>query len=342
MRLLSIVQSVAIAAFLGGAAAAQEDTSAPVAAQPAAINTNNVQKPSVIPNAAATYAQFHDDLSEVGSRPLTSQQQIEQQLDAIGGQNANKLTSGWMSYSALVAAQNSEFAHSVRDIDGFYGRDRLLAALEKNPAYIVSLDGGNRALQSALAAAEADAQRVGGVAAFLQSQERTLQSQTWIKQRIRDGAQRAERLTSLTRVGQPVSEEARAMFQGSDLSAILENAGNAGSSSVWDRAQRIATSAPRSAISSFSTRTYDVNPARRQTANHMASLAAYEILGEATTSHQGVRKAMNDRKALDCFNFAQLQLFGCVASQSDHYGLQACLRQHAISDVGECVGDVAK
>lgn len=342
MRLLSFVQSVAIAAFLGGAATAQEDTSAAMAAQPAAINTNITEKPSVIPSAAATYAQFHDDLSDVGSRPLTSTQQIEEKLNAIGGQNASKLTSGWMSYSALVAAQDSEFAHSVRDIDGYYGRERLLAALEKNPAYVVSLDGGGRALQSALAAAEADAQRVGGVAAFLQSQERTLQSQSWIKQRIRDGAQRAERLTSLTRVGQPVSAEARAMFQGPDLSNILANAGNAGQSSVWDRAQRIATNAPRSAISSLSTRTYEVNPSRRQTANHMASLAAYEIIGEATTNHKGVQTAMNDRKAFDCFDFAQLQLLGCVRSQSDHYGLQACMRQHAISDVGECVGDVAK
>ena len=51
---------------------------------------------------------------------------------------------------------------------------------------------------------------------------------------------------------------------------------------------------------------------------------------------------MNDRKAEDCFDFAQLQLRGCVAGQSDHYGLQACLRQHAISDVGACVGEVAR
>ena len=127
MRLLSIVQSVAIATLLGGAAVAQEDTSAAVAAQPAAINTNNVpEKPSVIPNSAATYAQFHDEfVRRWQSSADVHTDQIEEKLNTIGGQNASKLTSGWMSYSALVAAQDSEFAHSVRDIDGYYGRDRL-------------------------------------------------------------------------------------------------------------------------------------------------------------------------------------------------------------------------
>ena len=74
----------------------------------------------------------------------------------------------------------------------------------------------------------------------------------------------------------------------------------------------------------------------------MAALAAFEIIGEASSSQAGVRKAMSDRKAEDCFDFAQMQLRGCVAGQSDHYGLQACMRQHAISDIGECVGEVAR
>ncbi len=294
---------------------------------------------NVITSAATTYATYQGDVAKVKQRALSSQSDIEQNLDALGGHNAGKLTSGWMSYSALVAAQNREFANSVREIESYYGRERFMNGLRKSPAYATSLKGGDKALQSALAAAVSDANHINSAASFLESQEATLQNQSWVKERIRDGAERASRLKSMTYSGRPASSSARDMLSSSNLGTLLSQAGQ---SNAWDRATRIATNAPISAISSLTQRRYSVNPARSETANHMASLAAFEIIGAANTSDAGVAKAMNDRKAKDCFEFAQLQLNGCVRSQSDHYGLQACMRKHAVSDIGKCVGDVAR
>lgn len=314
--------------------------SAPTAQPVRQVSTTASSAPSgVITSAASTYATYQGDVSQVKARALSSQSDIEQKLSALGGHNSGKLTSGWMSYSALVAAQNREFANSVREIESYYGRERFLNGLRKSPGYATSLKGGDKALQSALAAAESDAMFISSAASFLESQEASLQNQSWVKERIRDGAERASRLKSQTYSGRPISSSARDMFRSSNLGTILAQAGQ---SNAWERATRIATNAPMSALSSLTQRRYSVNPARTETANHMASLAAFEIVGAANTSDVGVIKAMNDRRAKDCFEFAQLQLNGCVRSQSDHYGLQACMRKHAVSDIGKCVGDVAQ
>ena len=345
MRMKKWIAPALLALGLTAEAHAQEaaQQAQPTPAVETGQNTAEAKQPSVIPQAAATYATFQGDIGEVSNNRFENQSQIEQSLQQLGGHNPDQLTGGWMSYSALVAAQNREFAASIHDIDAYYGRDRLLAALEKNPAYVTKLPGGEKALQAALSAAKADERRMASAAAFLQSQEAYLQNQDWIQQRIRDGKQRADALLSMSYSGRPVSSSASQLFSGDNVGNLLQNAGTNGATSVWDRASILVSNAPGSALSSITSgRTYSVSPGRTETTNHMASLAAYEIIGEATSSHTGVRQAMSDRKAKDCFDFAQIQLRGCVAGQSSHYGLQACLREHAISDVGECVGEVAR
>ena len=120
MRLLKLIAPAALAVGLASTSFAQ--TATPEAQSAAA--TASPAKRSVIPSAAATYATFQGDIGEIGAKPLSSQAEIEQKLDALGGHNPGKLTNGWMSYSALVAAQNREFAASVRDIDSYYGKFR--------------------------------------------------------------------------------------------------------------------------------------------------------------------------------------------------------------------------
>ena len=347
MRILNWIVPAVIAAGMASTSFAQDNTIQteeiqPEVVQPTSAPASTTAVSSVIPSAAATYATLQGDIGEIGSKPLASQADIEQKLETLGGHNPAKLTSGWLSYSALVAAQNREFAMSMRDLDGYYGRKQVMAVIAKNPAFVTTLDGGDNALKSALAAAKADSRRMESVAAFLESQESTLQNQGWVKERIRDGKARADKLLSMSYSGRPVSESARQLFAADNVGDLLQNAGNPGATSVWDRASLLVSKAPGSALSSFTGPDVEVNPTRSATANNMAALAAYEILGAADPTDAGVKKALNDRKAEDCFDFAQLQLRGCVAGQSDHYGLQACLREHAISDVGECVGEVVK
>ncbi|WP_018996560.1 hypothetical protein [Hirschia maritima] len=346
MRLTRWFQCLTIATLSAGIAGAQTVQTTKVSqpgnnVQPTYASTQSARSgPSaLVTSAAATYATYQGDVSQVRNRAFSSQGEIEQRLNELGGHNATKLTSGWMSYSALVAAQNREFANSVREIESYYGRERFLNGLRKSPGYATTLKGGDKALQSALAAAEADARYISSAASFMESQEAHLQNQSWVKERIRDGAQRATKLKSMTYSGRPVSSTARNMFNSSNIGSILAQAGQ---SNAWERARSIATNAPMSAFSSLTQRRYSVNPARTETANHMASLAAYEIIGASNTSDIGFVKAMNDRRAKDCFEFAQQQLNQCVGTQSDHYGLQACMRKHAVSDIGECVGDVAQ
>ncbi len=350
MRLLNWFQSAALAAVLVSTASAQSTAPATKSALTtgatqtyASANANAANSApaslSAIPATATTYAGYQGEVAELRAKPLSSREEIDVRLESMGGQNPRNLTAGWMSYSALITAQNKEFAAGVRDIEAYYGREVLMNALSKG-SYVMQIKGADRALQGAYAAAEADAQHMQATANFMEAQQADLQNQKWIKERIYDGQQRATRLKSLASAATaPVSDHANELFTTANIETLLSDSGSA---AIWDRASRIASNAPRSALTSFTGRQYSVDRAYTGTARNMAALAAYEIMDAADTSVAGVSSAMNDTTANRCFSDASFELRGCVAAMSEHYGLQACLRKHAIEQMGSCVDGIAQ
>jgi hypothetical protein len=300
--------------------------------------------PKVMQNAAAAYYDYQGEVSNIRDKPLAGAEQLDQALDTFGAQNPDQLSAGWISYGAMIAAQNKDFADAVRDIDGFYGRDRVMSGMRNDVGYARTLKGGDTALQSALAANNQDAVRISSAAAYVKDQAIKLQNVAWGKSRLKDPSGVATKLKASAKTTRPLGDAASKFFTGPDLNLVLAN-GTQGSS-LWDKVSVITAAAPAAALGTapvtVAPASIKVDPKREGTANRMVTLAAFHVLEAEKTNHDDVKAAMRDKSTYDCIDWSQLQLQACVSAAYTRADLSFCLAEHAIGDAGACFAGVAR
>ena len=298
--------------------------------------------PRLLPSAAAAYGEYQSEVSTIQAAPLKSASELDKALDKFGAQNADQLSSGWVSYSAMVAAQDKEFAAAVRDIDSYYGRDRVMTGIKNDVGYARTLKGGESALQSALAVNSKDAGRISSAAAFVKKQAYDLQNVAWGKARMPDAKGTASKLKVNAKTVKPVTDAAQKLFAGPDLNLVLASAqGQSQNASVWDKISVFTASAPAAALSSLtpgagSSSALKVDPKRESTANRIVTLAAFHVLEADSTNNNDVQAAMKDKPTFECIDWSQLQLQACVSAAYTRADLSFCLAEHAIGDAGQC------
>lgn len=313
-------------------------------------STESKDSPRVLQSAAAAYAEYQGEVSNISQKPLSGESELDTALDTFGGQNANQLSSGWISYSALIASNNEEFAASIRDIDGFYGRDRVMTGMRNDVGYARTLPGGEDALQMALAVNQKDAGRISSAAAFVKDQAYKLQDVSWGKQRLRNPDATVNSLKVSSTSVRPIADAAQKFFSTPDLDLVLASArSTAHKESVWDKISLFTASAPAAALGTIQpavTATPQtglrIDPRREGTANRIVTLAAFQVLEAAKTNETDVKAAMKDRATHDCIDWSQVQLRACVSAAYTRADLSFCLAEHAIGDQGACFAGVTK
>ncbi len=312
------------------------------ALQPVNAQTGTVEQ-DVISESAATYATYHADVSDIRSRPYSSADDIATSLTNLGGHNPGKLSSGWIAYSALIASQDPGFRASVRDIEGFYGRDTLMLGLRNDLRYARSLDGGNSAVTASLSAVEADSRRLTGAGAYVKEQAYSLQSAGWAKSKIGDTNSLINQVRSSALVGRPTRAEIRQAFEAPDIDSILMRAGQSGAPSLWEGVSNAAGAIRFPTVqASYSGRAARIRHGKEPIADKIATLAAYRILGEGAAPASELRNAMTEKSTKGCLNMAQLNLQQCVAAAHNQYEVPFCIGEHALTDVGQCIGEVTQ
>ncbi len=329
MRLATWLKSTVLAAAMCAPLSAQAQT--PSTAEP----------PRVLQSAAAAYADYQGEVSTIRSSPIAGADQLDKALDTFGAQNPDQLSSGWISYGAMLAAQNKEFSVAVRDIDAYYGRDRVMSGMRNDVGYARTLKGGEKALQIALSANSEDAGRISSAAAFVKDQAIKLQDVTWGKSRLKDAGGVATKLKVNAKATRPIADAAKQMFAGPDLNSVLANATAGGGGSIWDRVSMITASAPIATIAPTAP-ALKVDPRREGTANRIVTLAAFHVLEAEKTNTDDVKAAMKDKPTFDCIDWSQLQLQACVSAAYTRADLSFCLAEHAIGDAGACFSGVAR
>jgi hypothetical protein len=299
--------------------------------------------PDVISENAAIYATYHADVSDVRSKSLASADDIEESLTNLGGQNVDQLSSGWIAYSALVASQNPQFRSAVRDIEGFYGRDSLMLGLRNDIRYARTLEGGTSAVTSSLSAIEADSRRLKGAGAYVKEQAYSLQGAGWAKAKIASTDALINRMKSTALSGRPVRANLRTAFSAPDIDSVLVRAGQQGAPSLWEGVSTAAGAIRFPTIkAAYSGRAARIRHGKEPIADKIATLAAYRILGDGAAPASELRNAMNERSTSACLKMAQLNLQQCVAAAHKQYEVPFCIGEHALTDVGECIGEVTQ
>ncbi|MEO0550061.1 MAG: hypothetical protein AAFZ91_09075 [Pseudomonadota bacterium] len=292
--------------------------------------------------AAAVYATFHGDVTDVKSKGFGSAKDIDHSLTSLGGHNPDKLTQGWMAYSALVASQNPEFRAAVLDIEGYYGRDVLITGLKNDVRYARTLNGGNSAVNSSISAVNADSKRLIGAAAFVKEQAYSLQGAGWAKGKVGNSGAKANGLLASSRNGIPARGTMVQAMSSPTINSVLTQAGQAGSPSVWESVSSVASSIRvPSAVSRLGS-TGRIARGKEPIADRITTLAAYRIIGAEEGPNTHMHVAMQERETAGCLNMANLNLQQCVAAAHKHYEVPFCIGEHALADVGKCIGKVSQ
>lgn len=314
---------------------AQESTSAASVATPSKADT--------ISNSAAVYGTYQSDVTDVKEKPFSSAADIETALNNLGSHNSGELTKGWIAYSALIASQNSKFRTAVRDIESFYGHDAVVTGLRNDVRYARTLAGGDDAVGSSLNAAEADTRHISGAAAYVKEQAYSLQGSGWAKAKIGDSGDLADKLNLAAMTGREARPTMLAAFGAPDIDTILAQAGGSGANSLWTEVSGAASSVRLPAIpASFTEERYTIAPGKEPIADRIATLAAYRIMGVEDDGASAIHSAMSERTTSSCLKKAHLNLQQCVAAAHQQFEVPFCIGEHALAEVGGCIGDVAE
>ena len=295
-----------------------------------------------ISNSAAVYATYQSEVTDVKAKPLGSAKDIDNALNSLGGHNPDQLSKGWIAYSALIASQDPEYRAAVRDIEGFYGREALMNGLANDVRYARKLNGGDTAVSAALAATEADSRRLSSAAAYVKEQSYSLQASGWAKAKIGNSGAKANTLDKIQRAGIPANDMLVSAFSAADIDSVLVQAGVAGAPSLWDNVSTAASAVrfPAAVTSSLNLNRKRVKYGKEPIADQIATLAAYRVLGSDAASPAQMSSAMSERETRGCLNMANLNLQQCVAAANQQYEVPFCIGEHALADVGQCIGGV--
>lgn len=292
---------------------------------------------------AAVYMTYQSDADDIGGKPFKSTGDIDAALATLGSYNADQLTRGWISYSALVASQDPDFRANVRDIEAFYGRDRVVNSFATGGGYARSLKGGDDAVGSAIAVTDEDLARLYSSAAIVKEQGYSLQGYGWAKSRIRDGSKRAENVKLLQGKGQAADNLILAALA-TPSATPLSDTNAAGVTTAVVAASDVATAVrlPTFLTGGFTGGKKKVKYGKEPVANQIASVAALRILGADSVEEAKLSRVMLEPSVQSCMKMQNLQLQGCVAGVGQEFEVPHCISQHALAEIADCLGAVYK
>lgn len=342
-----ILFTAATAILLGLTAQADDANSAPAqqsVSQTAAVPA--VVQGDPIARAAAAYGSYHTDVGELEEKGLNSVGDVDHALNTLAGQNASQLSRGWLAYAALVASQSPELRTSLREVVAAYGRDGLAGGIAVDAGYVRRvLDGGDEAVALALVATSADSQKLSRSAEYFREQAYALQGQSWAKTKLRSPQMRSkvDSLISSSRVERAPRVTIVTAFQSPEIDGALQRAGNTGAPSLWDGVITAATGVqfPSLRSPSLTSNRSSLRRGHEHTADKIASLAAYRIMGVGTDNAPQVQTVLGEGPMRSCVTTAQLNINQCVAANSFPFETVDCIGKHAISEVSECFGEAS-
>lgn len=304
-----------------------------------------VYEPDVLAKSAIAYGSYQSDVSTF-KRSLESAEEIDRVMNQLGTHNAGQLASGWLSYSALLAAQSEPFKEGVLETEAFFGRERLLQGMKNSPSYTLSLDGAQDAIDRALRAGKADANRLEIVGEEIKEQAYSLQNLGWAKAKLRGKpSEHAQQLRLAALQGRPQSGSIRSVFISPNMESTLQGTQSlSGTQTLWDQITQTGSEIKFPGFSGGQRyrSSQSIRAERRESAGNIATLAALKILGETHEDNSDyVSRALQDAQTQACFEKAQLNLLQCVSASRNVYERPFCIGVHALKEVGECIDEVA-
>jgi hypothetical protein len=285
--------------------------------------------------AAAAYIAYREDVAFLESEPFDSAETTREAHRRLSAHDGDALTTGWVAYAALVAADTPEFAAALQaEVEEkkkrsrkqeLTGRDAFFAKLASDPRYPRTLAGSNAAISKVMAMTIQDSLRFATLGEAYKTQAYAMQKTNWGKAKIG---------SSSTRLSDAESYAAKRPAAAAPAFNSVENKGvvspalaslDGAWSSSWGKEGAVKASASE--------------PNADAVIDRVLNLAARYAVG--ATNPKIVEVYAQNTKSSQCLSMAKLTLDQCIAATRTPYEEAFCLGEHALIDTAQCVGWVA-
>jgi hypothetical protein len=306
---------------------------AALAATAVSADTLAQPKDNTLERQAANYIRFREDVAALEAAPFTNAEVTREAHRRLAAHDAETLSSGWVAYAALVAADQPEFAKAIEDEikkkpnkrkGELGGVDGLMSQMAQDPNFLRNLPGADKAVAAVLAMTVQDGARITELGEAYKTQAYAMQKTTWGKQKIPSGQTRLEEAATYSRSrGAPLAPQfAYASSNGVLAPALASAKGDwaadwgegAGQGKMTEKNAEVIVERILILAARYSTDT--LNP------------KLVEVYAQNTKSER-------------CLSMAKLTLDQCIAATRAPYEEAFCLGEHGLKDIATCTGWVA-
>jgi len=316
---------------IGGAMAAAASILAFAATS--GVNAESLAQPrdTALERAAADYVSFREDVAAIEATPFNSAETTREAHRRLSAHKSENLSSGWVAYAALVAADTPAFREALekevaskKKVNGMTGADAFFAKLAADPAYPRQLKGADEAMSRVLAMTTHDAARFTALGEAFKEQAYAMQKTSWGKAKIPASSARLSDAESYARSRPSATAPTLASTTEKGVTAPSLASANAAWNPEWGK----------DAGSGRMT-----EPNAQVIMNRVMNLAArYAVSG---VNEKTVAVYAKNDKSNSCLSFAALTLKQCIAATRAPYEEAFCLGEHALNDTASCIGWVA-
>jgi len=300
-----------------------------------AVSADTLAQPrdTALERKAADYVRYREDVLAIEQTPFDSAKKTREAHKLLSAHAPEKLSSGWVAYAALVAADTPEFAEAMKKemkkstkVGGrrLKGRDGLVANLAADPSYPRKMKGADAAIARVLAMSAMDAARYNALGESFKTQAYAMQKTKWGKARIAASSKRINEADGFRK------------GRGAPATPAFSRSTNGGVTAPQLASIDAAWSPDWSAETSAGVRQ---EPHAQVIIDRVMNLAARYAVGGLNAKTVNVY-ARNDR-AQKCLYMAELTLKQCIAATRTSYEEAFCLGEHGLNDIGSCIGWVA-
>lgn len=274
--------------------------------------------------SAVRYIEFRGDVAAVEISEMSGPSVMRDIHHRLASHDPSTLSSGWVAYAALVAADTPEFAASIQErIATPEQKEAFLEQMRLDPRSLRNLSGADEALDAVMQMAASDASKINEVGQIYMDRGYSMQNVGWAKQKLSEGMSRVYAAREFASTRQPTMTTALP----ASLEAGVQRPGLSDTVEEWQASWAAVEAVPA------------INPRATPIMDRVLVLAArYSVGGLNERMVEVYAKSDQSRR---CLNMAKLMFDQCMAATRTAYEEAFCIGKHGLNDVSGCVGWVA-
>ncbi|MBD0426273.1 hypothetical protein [Aquisalinus flavus] len=275
--------------------------------------------------SAIKYVEFRGDLGLIEGSTIDSESAMRDAHMRLASHDPDALSSGWVAYAALVAADTPEFAKAIQEsVATPEAKTAFLARMRMEPRSIRELPGADKAIEAVMMMAARDATKINSLGQSFIDRAYSMQNAAWAKKKLSEGMSRVyearDYAATRERAGTPVLPAY--VSAGVQLPALAQTTDR-----EWQATWSNEEAVPQ------------INPRATPIIDRVLVLAVRYSVGEVTDPVvDGYAKSDQSRR---CLNMAMLNFDQCIAATRTAYEEAFCIGEHGLNDVSGCLGWVA-